>query len=619
MPTTVTRTIGPTGDYSTLQAWEDACPANLVTADEIWRGEVQNTEITGSSGNLLTISGQTTDATRYVELTAVAGASFADDANKTTNPLRYNASVGAAIKNSAPYGTVIVISTAHTRVSRLQLSNGTIGPTRTIDVTGANSVLDQVIVETNANGLLGGANGIARNVFVQRDGGSPIAGIGNGGSLLNCTLVRPSNLGNTTWGLINNYTTITVRNTAIFGVNNFSSVSFIGNNNASNTTIGWGTSNQASLTYADQFENPSKSGGTHDFRLKTGSALIDNGADLSGSGVTTDIVGTARGATYDIGAWEVEASVVPDDLSADSVSTDAPTVGTPTLAQIHALDAESIDVGAPTVGTPTLAQIHALDAAGSDDGAPTVGTPTLAQIHALDAAGIDAGAPTVGTPSLTLIYTLDAESIDAGAPTVGTPTLAQIHALDAESVDTGAPTVGTPSLAPTHTFDAESVSTGAPTVGQPTLAQTHALISEGVITAPPTVGAPSIAQIHALEAESISATPTVGTPALSVIDTLLAEGIESGAPTVGNPSIAQEHQLQTSNISTTNPTVGTPVLSQIYQLIAEGISAGVPTIGTPSLNLGSITVHPSRIITLSPRNRLTQLPPRVYVFTLARG
>ena len=38
MPTTTTKTIGSTGDYSTLQAWEDACPANLVTADEIWRG-----------------------------------------------------------------------------------------------------------------------------------------------------------------------------------------------------------------------------------------------------------------------------------------------------------------------------------------------------------------------------------------------------------------------------------------------------------------------------------------------------------------------------------------------------------------------------------------------------
>jgi hypothetical protein len=129
---------------------------------------------------------------------------------------------------------------------------------------------------------------------------------------LNCTFVRPSNLGNTTWGITNNYTSITIKNTGIFGVSNFASVSFTGNNNASNATIGWGTDNQASLTYADQFEEPSSASGTQDYRLKTGAALVDNGADLSGSGVTTDIVGTARGATYDIGAWEV-ASGSPDE------------------------------------------------------------------------------------------------------------------------------------------------------------------------------------------------------------------------------------------------------------------------------------------------------------------
>ena len=68
MPTTVVKSIGTTGrDYSTLQAWEDACPANLVSDDKIWKGECYNdSEFTSG----LHVSGITTDSTRYVWLTA---------------------------------------------------------------------------------------------------------------------------------------------------------------------------------------------------------------------------------------------------------------------------------------------------------------------------------------------------------------------------------------------------------------------------------------------------------------------------------------------------------------------------------------------------------------------
>jgi hypothetical protein len=317
MPAIVVNTIGTGGDYTTLQAWEDACPANLVSADQIWRGEVLNQEL----AQTLTIAGQTTDATRYVELTAQAGASFADHADKETNPLRYNASVGAAISASAPYGTAVTITTPHTRVSRLQFADGTVGPTRAINITSTSSLLDQCIIRTAVTCGLAGSSGTVRNVFLQSNGGNVFA-VGTNTSVLNCTFVRPSNLGNTTWGITNNYTSITIRNTAIFGVSNFTSISFTGNNNASNATIGWGTSNQASLAYADQFEEPSSASGTQDYRLKAGATLIDNGADLSASGVTADIVGTARGATYDIGAWEVATAsgTTYDDDLADSLA-----------------------------------------------------------------------------------------------------------------------------------------------------------------------------------------------------------------------------------------------------------------------------------------------------------
>lgn len=87
--------------------------------------------------------------------------------------------------------------------------------------------------------------------------------------------------------------------------------------------------------------------------------------------------------------------------------TATPTIGTPTLGQEHALAADGIATGAPTVGSPAIGQEHALTATGITTGAPTLGTPDLAEvgpgIDALTADGISTGAPTVGTPTLTVI------------------------------------------------------------------------------------------------------------------------------------------------------------------------------------------------------------------------
>jgi hypothetical protein len=59
------RTIGSGGDYSTLQAWEDASPANLVTDGNIWRGLMLSGFNASASGTILTIAGSTVDSTHY--------------------------------------------------------------------------------------------------------------------------------------------------------------------------------------------------------------------------------------------------------------------------------------------------------------------------------------------------------------------------------------------------------------------------------------------------------------------------------------------------------------------------------------------------------------------------
>ena len=60
-------------------------------------------------------------------------------------------------------------------------------------------------------------------------------------------------------------------------------------------------------------------------------------------------------------------------------------------------------------------------------GAPTVGSSTLGQVHALSAAAVSAGAPTVSAPALNppSVHELSANPITAGVPTISAPALGQ--------------------------------------------------------------------------------------------------------------------------------------------------------------------------------------------------
>jgi len=83
--------------------------------------------------------------------------------------------------------------------------------------------------------------------------------------------------------------------------------------NASNDTTNASTndvdlSSISSLT--EIFDTPTGDG---DFNLVANAPVIDEGTDLSSSGVTGDIAGTARGATWDIGCFEYVAASTPEE------------------------------------------------------------------------------------------------------------------------------------------------------------------------------------------------------------------------------------------------------------------------------------------------------------------
>jgi hypothetical protein len=319
MPTTVVKTIGSGRDYSTLQAWEDAAPANLVTADQVWEGRVYaegggtNGEWTLSSA--LTISGSTSDSTRFKRLTAAAGASFADASSKV---LRYDTAKGVAIRATANYTRTITVSESNTQINRLQVKVFQ-NNSQAIQVTSTNVKVYSSIIEggsANVSALLvtiGGSATVENCVLIGGRVLSEASPTWN-----NCTF-----LGNSSAGafVYTGYGGLSVfLNCAIFGYSSQGSgVSSGSSYNATNLASFTGSSNVTSLTASSQFEN-STYGASLDLRLKAGSALLDAGTSTGAP--TTDIYGTARpqGSAYDIGAFELPASGIPTLSAATAVS-----------------------------------------------------------------------------------------------------------------------------------------------------------------------------------------------------------------------------------------------------------------------------------------------------------
>ncbi len=344
MPTTVTKSIRASGgDYTTIQAWEDACPADLVSADQIWKGELYKegggTDNEWLVTSTIAIGGSTVDGTRYLWLTTPSGASFYDHASKLSNALRYNPSNGVAVRTNTNYQHTFDLSSTVIRITGLQLAN-TQGSARATIKSDGNSALflERSIVANAApfDVITCGFGDIKNSLIYTVNTGADAYGISflNGAvasSIVNCTLHGGGHATPTGVYFSSDGQHI-VKNCAVFNFGSFSNNASFANtssssNNATNlASIGFGSSNQTSLTTSAQFEATGV--GSEDFRAKATGALAGNGVRAQTYTADLDIVGTARSTSIPyIGAWE-NALAAPTAPTAGSATEVANTTAT---------------------------------------------------------------------------------------------------------------------------------------------------------------------------------------------------------------------------------------------------------------------------------------------------
>jgi hypothetical protein len=305
-----TKTVGLTGrDYSTFAAYATYVNALTFSANEIC--EVYNDGGAVADTTAVTIGGYT-PAGFTLTIRAASGQGFADNANRLTNALRYNASNGAALTNSIYGADGYYFSGANITVTGLQFQTTTGGASSV--VRGANSaVLNRCIFSKDNGGgyvVVQGATPLTINDSLLMHKGS-----GRGLSISanfvanSCTI---ANSGTGDVGIHDNYSdSPVVKNTLVYGfTTDFDTAAGSGTTNnatskASFGSTGWGTSGQVSVSTSDI---ESATSGSEDWRIKSGSTKLPAlGVASVGSGF--DVVGKARsGSSPSIGAWESAAA-----------------------------------------------------------------------------------------------------------------------------------------------------------------------------------------------------------------------------------------------------------------------------------------------------------------------
>lgn len=288
MTTTVTKTIRASGgDYSLLSTWEAARQRDLTSADEIEVAECYNDWPSGLN-DAVTVSGWTTDSSRYVKICAATGHEHGGIPE-----------AGFFLSKSTYGSDVVTVSQQYTRIEKIQVTK-TGGTSGTALVTSADNV--------SISGLL-----------LKSLGGCFYTGIGNNISVESCAALS----GTLGFGFGNARSGRTISNCVASNIsgNGFLSASatdvIVENCVSYNNTTNWSGTFSASSSHnatssasddapgSDSVWNISSSdfvdAANNDFHLASGSALIGAGVNLY-STFTTDIDGDTWPSS---GAWDI--------------------------------------------------------------------------------------------------------------------------------------------------------------------------------------------------------------------------------------------------------------------------------------------------------------------------
>lgn len=317
---TTTKIIGPNGgaDYATPALWFASFAATL-TDDQV--GNFQNAEVVVTASQQLT---GITVAGHTILMTAGTGNSFADNANKLTNALRYNTSNGAGLRMSSGSAVLLDIDIANVTISKLQFKQDSNYATGVRFATNASGCLfDQCIVALAAGpatGLSIGGSGVctAKNSLIYSTAVNT-TGVSNpatNNDYQDLTIVN-SSAGTSATGFTLSYSAPTLKNVAVAGwATDYNGTAGACSNNATDKGsfggTNFGTSGQVSLVPSTEWQNASS--GTNDYRVKSSTSVKLKGNGTASGTPSTDIVGTTRAAPPTIGAWDVGgagASVIP--------------------------------------------------------------------------------------------------------------------------------------------------------------------------------------------------------------------------------------------------------------------------------------------------------------------
>ena len=338
MTTIVSSVISTTGNahgtglpvYTTIEAWEAACPSNLVAADQVWKGLCYNDGEFTPQGTL-TIGGNTTDATRYMWLTAAVGQSFGEHATASTNALKYDQSKGVGAKANGDYnGNNVTVSSAYTLIEKLQFKFDYGSSQAGLEITATNcTIRNSILYRTTDYGgyaptlAMNGPYGLAVNCLIVGDSpnqGGSVSFNDSSAAVINCTAI--STTARDQPAFQNGYAAPIVRNCLGLGYSRFArDVSFYlgagSHHNATDKAYVSGNNPDMGPVPSYSLTGVSLAATVYaqsplDARILPGATVIGAGIRDAAYTLDLDIIGQPRSLTTPtIGCWEYASVAAP--------------------------------------------------------------------------------------------------------------------------------------------------------------------------------------------------------------------------------------------------------------------------------------------------------------------